>query len=99
MAADDISLQQFMELRFSNLEKELLQLHKMLDRLSEDAVTRDRFDQLALHVAELNRSVELIADRLMVIENMVKIYRYVGGLIIVVVMVLFIAWLRNMLKI
>lgn len=97
--ADDISLQQFMELRFSNLEKELLQLYKMLDRLSEDAITRDRFDQLALHVAELNRSVELIADRLMIIENMVKIYRYVGGLIIVVVMALFIAWLRNMLKI
>lgn len=96
---DDITLKEFMDLRFSAIEEKLAQLSEAIKELSMNTVEVPRFERLANDVANLNKSVEMLTDRLLSAENTLKIGSYVGGAIIAVIVSLAIAWARYILGI
>jgi hypothetical protein len=72
MAPDpEITLKEFMDLRFGALEKKVDKLQEKVETL-EDCINND-------------------------VKHAIKMWRYIGGLVITIVVALAIAWLRQWL--
>jgi hypothetical protein len=72
MAPDpNVTLREFMELRFAGLEKKVDNLEKKVEAL-EDCISND-------------------------VKHAIKMWRYIGGAVVAIVVALAIAWLRQAL--
>ena len=94
---DVVSLREFIDLRFSGIERELSQVKSAIERLAVDMVTSQQFDYIKAEVAEQRGRIEVLekqADRL---ESNWRIVRIIvvamGAVLVPIVIAMLRSWL------
>lgn len=100
MSNSEVSaLRELMEVKFAHLEQQIQQLRQAVERLAEGTVRAERFESALLKIRELERMIGSLDDRLNRAETNIQAYRYIGGLIVGVMVALVVAWLKDQLGI
>ncbi len=104
--ADDIGLRELMQIKFAHMETRFDDMKRTFEKAMEVTARADRVESVMLKVRELQVTFKHTDTRLDDIERRQneaegqnKIYRYIGGLVITIVMALVIAWLGGRLSV
>lgn len=93
----DISLEKFIETRFSDVDKQLADIKSALNYLSQNMVSSDRFESKMHSVKELRAMVDGQDTRIDKVEHFQSVIKYVGGLIVTVLVAIIIAWATGLI--
>jgi chaperonin cofactor prefoldin len=97
MADDTSALRELMEVKFKHLEKRIDDLRQAIEKMAETSIKTYQFESTVRKVDELRQMTKTLDDRIDDAESYIKIYRYVGMLLVSVVLAIVIAWLKGVL--
>ncbi len=95
MPPDEVTLREFIEQRFDFFERRIEVLGEAVERLTVEMVTRERLDELADDMAKHYERAEELEERLVGVEGFARVARYVGALVVTIVMAIGIDWLKG----
>jgi len=95
--SNDVPLRDFVEGRFESVEKQLVEIKDALNYLSSNMVRKDRFDSKMHTVKELETMVDTQDKRIIRVEHFQSVLKYVGGLAVMVLTAVVIAWLTGLI--
>ena len=95
--SNDVTLRELMEEKFQSLDKQLADIRESLDYLSQNMVHQKRFDSKMHDVEKLEAMVGTQDKRIVRVEHFQSILKYVGGLAVMILMAVAIAWLTGLI--
>lgn len=95
--SNDIPLRDFVEDRFRVVEDQLGEIKDALNHLSSNMVRKDRFDSKMHTVKELRTLINEQDDRIGSVEHFQSVLKYIGGLAVMVLTAIIIAWLTGLI--
>lgn len=99
MSGDDAGLRELMQTKFAHMEARLDDLKRTFEKAMEATARADRLESAMLKIHDLQATTRRLDSRLDETEGQVKIYKYIGGLVAIIVVAIAIAWLQGMLGI
>lgn len=97
MADDTSALRELMEVKFKHLEERIDHLKHAIEKMAESSVKAYQFESTTRKVDELQQMTKTLDDRMDDAEGYIRIYRYVGMLLVSVILAIVIAWLKGVL--
>lgn len=97
MTDDASALHELMEVKFKHLEKRIDDLKQAIEKMAEGSVKAYQFESTVRKVDELRQMAKTLDDRVDSVEGYVTVYRYVGMLLVSVILAIVIAWLKGIL--
>jgi hypothetical protein len=95
--SNGVSLEKLMEVRFSELDKQLADIKSALNHLSQNMVSSARFESKVHSIKELQAIVDDQQEHISRIEHFQSAIKYIGGLLITLLMAIVIAWAAGLI--
>lgn len=106
MTDDTLALRELMEAKFAHMETRFDDLKDTFEKFTKVAVRSDRFESAMLKIRDLHaltkqtdKRINGLEKRQDKTEGQAKVFKYIGGLVVFVVIAIIIAWLKGVLGI
>jgi len=97
MPDEIISLRDFMDLRFLNIEREIANFQSAIERIALEMITRQQFERVTGEVDILRGALGVLEKRELRHDADMRIIKWLGSTVMIVVLALVVAYFRSVL--
>jgi vacuolar-type H+-ATPase subunit D/Vma8 len=94
---EEVTLRELIEVRLNSIDSRISDLKSAIEKLTEGAVQEERFKSTTHKVEKLQEMVNQLDNRVDETEGQIRIYKYIGSVVVGIVAIIAAAWIKSLL--